>query len=283
MKKKLIVLSIASALFGYNAHAQSTTTTTTIQQTTTTPATETVTPPAPAAVQTPPAAAPAPQDNGGEKTSKFGVPRFYIGTRVLGSVTNFKINTSENNNVSVAKTSATLGYGFGGYVGANLTKNFALQLEVMYNTLSQKYVDKGLDRRIDVSYINIPLMLVLNTNISKPVNFNITAGPQVGINVGAKIKGKSSGDTEIVNTKFAVKPTDFGVAYGAGLDFRVVPALSVGVGYRGVTGLVDISDKNSTATYSTTQNGVTTTHTVVVLDKSKVTSHGAYVGLRLNF
>lgn len=280
MKKTLSVLALATALLSSNVYAQAlitAATTTTINQVTIAPTEAPTLKPAQATT-------PSPQGTGDDMPANHGgVPCFYLGARALGSVTNFKINTVENNNVAVAKTKATLGYGFGGYAGTNFSKHIALQLEVMYNTLSQKYVDKALNRRIDVSYLNIPLMLVLNTNITKPVNLNITAGPQVGINTGAKITGNSTGNTEVVNSKFAVKATDFGIAYGAGLDFRIVHALTIGLGYRGITGLIDISDKNSTATYTSTQNGVTTTNTVVVLDKSKVTSHGAYVGVRLNF
>ena len=218
-----------------------------------------------------------------DNSSKDDVPTFYIGVRVLGTISSFKVNTVESNNVSSATTTATLGYGGGVYFGFNISKHFAIQPEILYSTLSQKYKDKGIDRRIDVDYINIPLMFVFNTNITKPVNFNIAAGPQVGINVGAKVSSVSQGNTAVVNTKFAVKATDFGVAYGAGFDFRLVDFLTLGVGFRGVKGLVDISDKNSTATYTSTDNGVTTIQTVAVLDKSKVSSYGGYVGLRFNF
>lgn len=284
MKKKLLIIGIAFLSVTYAKAQSSTTTTTIINQTTTNPqqqeapTPQAVTPPEEKAVVATPVVEEKDKDH-----SKAHVPVFYIGARIMGTISTFKVNTFENNNVTVAKTKVTLGYGGGVYLGFNITKCFAIQPEILYSTLSQKYVDKGLNRRIDISYVNVPLMFVLNTNITKPVNFNIAAGPQLGINTGAKVSSVSQGNTEVINSKFAVKATDFGFAYGAGLDFRIIPALSIDLGFRGVMGLIDISDKNATATYTTTDNGVTTIHTVAVMDKSKVSSYGGYLGLRLNF
>ena len=279
MKKTLSILGIVAALFINNANAQVLTamTSNTINQSSIVSNNE-------AQIKLLPVSGHAAWAGNADEPTKYNVPRVYLGVRILGTISTFKVNTVENNNITVAQTSAMLGYGGGFYLGVNLSRNFAIQPEILYSTLSQKYIDKGLDRRIDISYVNVPLMLVLNTDIRRIVNFNVTAGPQLGINTGAKVSSVSQGNTQVVNTKFAVKATDFGVAYGAGFDFRFVPALSVGIGFRGVTGLVDISDKNSTATYSSTDNnGVTTSQTVVVLDKSKVTSYGGYLGIRLNF
>jgi hypothetical protein len=117
-------------------------------------------------------------------------------------------------------------------------------------------------------------MLVLNTNSSKPVNFNITAGPQFGFNVGAEGDTRSSGEgTETVTAVVAVNPVDFGIAYGAGFDFKLGDAVTLDLGFRGVEGLMDIGD----------DSGTKATNEYLVIEKSPLRTYAGYIGLRFNF
>lgn len=201
----------------------------------------------------------------------YDLPRFYIGGRYMPTFTRFNVRTIDN---GVAETSFTMGNGVGGYLGFNLSKNVALQAEVIYSQLSQSYTDNSLERRIDLDYLYVPLLFVLNTDITKPVNFNVTAGPQFGINMGSRITSSgSSNGSDTLTAVVAVKGGDVGIAYGAGLDFRLGPILSLDLGFRGMFGLVDISDNSNT----------TTTDQYYILDKSNVKTYAAYIGLRLSF
>jgi len=196
---------------------------------------------------------------------------FYIGFRLMPTLTDIKAKTIDN---GVAKTSFVIGYGAGGYLGVNFSEHAALQGEVIYNKLSQKYTDRNLERKLDISYINIPLLLVLNTGVSKPVNLNIAAGPQVGINTGSKLESASGSDgVDTVTAVLAVKSGDLGFAYGAGLDFNLSQSASLGIGYRGVYGLIDISDKSKS----------TTTNQYYILDRAHVRTYAIYAGLTLKF
>src|SRR5262245_58082002 len=104
-------------------------------------------------------------------------PKGYIGFRYMPTFTSFKVN--ENN--GVAETRFTLGHGFAGIVGGNFGHHVGMQAEVIYNQLTQTVVQNNVERKVDLKYVNIPLLLVLNSDVASVVNFNITAGPQLGI------------------------------------------------------------------------------------------------------
>jgi hypothetical protein len=195
----------------------------------------------------------------------------YIGVRFMPTVADFDYQPVDN---STAVASAVVSYGWGGFIGFNLTDNVALQGEVIYSPLAQQYkvADRVNDVRID--YINIPLLLRLNTGISKPVNLNFVFGPQFGMNVGSSVTSSGNGNgTDNVYAQLAVKSGDFGFAYGAGLDFLLGGYTHLGLGFRGVYGLIDISDNSHNLD----------TGEYYVLDKTHVKSYSGYVGLSFGF
>jgi hypothetical protein len=270
MKRYLILAGLFGHLIASKASAQDTIKSTTT--TTTTITTDTaglVAPPTPPPAPAAPVVAPAPSESEVDDNAD-NVPGGYIGFRYMPTFTSFDVKT----NNGTAETSFSLGHGAAGYLGTNFSKHTALQLEVMYSQLSQKYSNNDRETRVDLNYVNIPLMFVLNTNITKPVNFNITAGPQVGINVGSKIESDYVGNgADSTTAVLAVKGHDFGIAYGAGFDFRLGHDVQLGLGFRGVHGLLDISDRSRTKA----------TDEYLILDRSYVDTYSAYVGIRFNF
>lgn len=215
------------------------------------------------------------------KSGEFGV-------RYMPSYSVLKFRTAEG---GVQKGKFIVGQGFGILLAIN-SKHVGLQLEGIYNSLAQKYRDKGLDRKVHMNYINIPLLITLNTNKSKPVNFHIAVGPQLGLNVGTKFEtvggGTGSGSSMVgystrssstgvdtLQAILAIKKSDFGVAYGAGIEFALIPArtLRLDIGFRGVAGLVDISDKSAT----------TVTKQYYILDRTMTQTYSGYIGLSFLF
>jgi hypothetical protein len=273
MKRYIILAGLfGSVLAAGKVSAQDTIKTTTTTTTTTidtSSLTAPVPPPAPVAPAPAPApVAPAPAED--DIHNADNVPGGYIGFRYMPTFTSFDVRTRSNGE---AVTTFSLGHGAGGYLGANFNKHTALQLEVIYSQLSQKYSDQDRNTTVDLNYVNIPLMFVLNTNITKPVNFNVTAGPQVGINVGSKIETDNNGAADSTTAVLAVKGHDFGIAYGAGFDFRLGSDVQLGLGFRGVHGLLDISDRSQTKS----------TDEYLILDKSYLDTYAAYIGIRFNF
>ena len=132
--------------------------------------------------------------------------KIYIGGRVLATVTSLNYNKRPNGTV---EATTVLGYGIGGFIGLNISKYFALQGEILYSSLAQKANYNGNQNTIKLRYINIPLLAVINSNVTKPVNLNVVFGPQIGIKTGSEITNDSSNNTDTLVTTVAVKPRDF--------------------------------------------------------------------------
>ncbi len=173
-----------------------------------------------------------------------------FGLRFMPTFTSLALKT---NNGQVVEGQATLSYGYGIMLGVNLSKNVGLQAEVNYNSISQKYKDQNLDREIRINYINIPVLLSINTDKTRCVNFNVVAGPQFGLNVGSSMTTNGNNNTDTLQAVLAVKQGDVGLAYGAGFEFALnrLHTIRFDLGFRGVYGLVNIDDNtNSNNTYN---------------------------------
>ncbi len=204
-------------------------------------------------------------------TLKANAQKAEFGLRFMPTVSAFDMKTSSGGTVS---GQATLGYGIGALLGYNFSNHVGIQGEVIYSSITQKYKEQDVERKINLKYVNIPLLLALNTNKTGPVNFNIVAGPQIGISVGSSVF-TTGGDGSNTQAIIDVKKGDLGLAYGAGADFALSPsgAFRLGIGFRGVYGLFDISDNNTS----------TTTDSYYILDRTHLKTYSAYAGLSILF
>jgi hypothetical protein len=192
-----------------------------------------------------------------------------FGLRFMPAFTKFDINTSSGNTI---KGDIDLGYGVGALLGFHFSDNVGIQGEIIYSSFAQKYKEDNVDRNINLKYINIPLLLALNTSKGKAINFGVVAGPQIGLNVGSKLLSSSGGAGDPI---LSVKKGDLGFAYGAGLDFGLNPSHSfiLGIGFRGVYGLIDISDNSNTIG----------DNNYYILDRTKIKVYSGYLGISWMF
>ncbi len=197
-------------------------------------------------------------------------PGVEFGLRFMPAFTKFDINTSTGSKIN---GDVQLGYGVGAVLGYHFSDYVGIQGELIYSSFAQKYKESDIVRNINLKYINIPLLLALNTGKSKPFNFGVVVGPQIGLNVGSKLF--SSNNTNTSNPVLAIKKGDLGFAYGAGLDFGLNPDQSIrlGVGFRGVYGLIDISDRSSTIN----------DESYYILDRTKIKVYSGYAGISFIF
>ncbi len=216
--------------------------------------------------ETPPAS-----QNQYEDRGKESPPLRYVelGARLLPTFSSLSVQTYDGD---VVQGKATMSIGYGAMLGLNLSKNVGVQGEVNYNKISQKYKDQSLERIVHVDYINIPILLSLNTDKSRMVNLNLVAGPQFGINVGSSTSVNGSRETDTLRAVVAVKQNDFGFAYGAGLETMLNPSHSIrlDLGFRGFYGLVDIDDKSSGDTFN-------------VIVRASRKAYGGYAGISFLF
>lgn len=204
-------------------------------------------------------------------TVKTNAQSAEFGLRFMPTVSSFDMQSTSGGTV---KGQVTLGYGVGALLGFNFSDHVGVQGEVIYSSIAQKYKEQDVERKVNLKYINIPLMLSLNTNKSGPVNLNLVAGPQIGISAGSDVS-TTGGDGSSPQALVTVKKGDLGLAYGAGVDFALSPsgAFRLGFGFRGVYGMFDISDNNNS----------TTTNSYYILDRTHVKTYSAYAGLSILF
>lgn len=205
----------------------------------------------------------AQEENNNLKVGEFGL--LYLPT-----FTKLDLKTY---NGEVVEGTATLGHGFGAMVAVNLSKNVGIRLEGNYIGMMQKYKDRNLEREVHINYLNFPLMLTLNTDKTKPVNFNVHLGPQFGLNVGSEITGDAVGSEDTLHAVIVVKEGDVGIAYGAGFEIGLTPKRTVRLdfGFRGMYGLVDM------------RGDTTEPNTYNVVVKGSRKAYGGYLGLTLAF
>lgn len=201
-----------------------------------------------------------------------GAQKAEFGLRFMPTFSSFDVRNASGGKI---EGEVTLGFGFGALLGFNFSNHFGVQGEVIYSSLAQKYTERELERRVKLKYVNIPLLLSLNTGKTNPVNFNIVAGPQLGIRVGSSLITSGDNGIDNPNAVLSAKKGDIGFAFGAGIDFGLNTARTIrlAMGYRGVRGLLDISDNSKTIT----------TDSYYLLDRSHVKTNAIYVGLSILF
>lgn len=192
-----------------------------------------------------------------------------VGFRFMPTISSMKMQTSSGGTV---KSQAVLGFGIGGVVGFNFTEHVAVQAEIMYNSLSQKYKSTNEVNQVNLQYLNVPVLFSLNTGRYNPINANVVLGPQIGFSVGSSLSSSGSDTAQAV---LAVRKSDFGFAYGAGLDFGLNPKKSfrLALGFRGVYGLFDIATTNKTSS----------SNSYYIIDKTNIQTYALYLGINFLF
>jgi hypothetical protein len=217
-----------------------------------------------------PVPAPAPDQN---DDNRYVAPlrKTELGIRYYPTFSSLALRTYGGETV---QGSLSMSNGWGVMIAHNFNRHVGFQVEVDYNQISQKFKDRNLDRRVDVSYLNIPVLLSLNTDKSNWVNWNFVAGPQFGINLGSHVKTNGSNNTDTLHAVVAVKPGDVGLAYGTGLEFMLNKPHTVrlDLGFRGFYGFVDMSASQS--------NGPDTYNIVV---KASRKQYAGYLGITFLF
>jgi hypothetical protein len=178
-----------------------------------------------------------------------------------------------SSNGSVIQGDVTMSNGFGIMLAHNFNRHVGIQAEVNYYDMQQKYKDQALDRTVNLAYLNIPVMLSLNTDKSRAVNWNFVAGPQFALNVGSSLNSSGNSNNETVQGTVAAKAGDIGLAYGTGLEFMLnkMHTVRLDLGYRGFYGFVDMKVNQTSA------------NTYNVLAKGTRKTNGGYLGLSFLF
>lgn len=136
----------------------------------------------------------------------------------------------------------------GGFILYRINRSIAVQPGVYYmqkgGTISGTISGMPVEAAFNLSYLEIPVLVNVYFSIPGPLNPFITAGPVVALKAGAESEITFMGETT-TETMDDVKGTDFGLAFGSGLEFNLGPGTLQAL-VRYTTGLTNISDEPDT-------------------------------------
>jgi hypothetical protein len=147
-------------------------------------------------------------------------------------------NIQNDNNV---KYDMKTGFHLGLLGHIHIDRSIAVQPELVYSSQGAKYTVSGTEYKLNLGYINLPVMLQYMFNNG----FRLEAGPQVGFLISAK----SEANNASIDVKDNLKTIDFGVGLGAGY---IKPSTGLGFGVRYNAGLSNI---NENTTVKSTNSG----------------------------
>ncbi len=136
----------------------------------------------------------------------------------------------------------------GGFVLYRVNRNIAVQPGVYYmqkgGTISGTISGMPVEAAFNLNYLEIPVLVNIYFSIPSPLKPFITAGPVVALKAGAESEITFMEETT-TETMDEVKGTDFGLAFGSGLEFNLGPGTLQAL-VRYTTGLTNISDEPDT-------------------------------------
>ena len=171
--------------------------------------------------------------SGAVSAQNINSPKGHINIGIKGGVNFYNIN-----NDNAASYDSKIGFNLGLLGHIHVAKHLALQPEIQYSAQGAKYSDNNGDNKINLNYINVPVLLQYMWDNG----FRLQAGPQAGILVSAK----SDINDNKVDIKNNYKPLDLGLSFGASY---IHPSTGVGIDARYNLGLSNINE--NTASKST--------------------------------
>ena len=114
------------------------------------------------------------------------------------------------------------GVQIGGFVNFTVTETFSIQPEMLFSRFGGKQseyvedIDEDVTQTFKVDYLSVPVMLKFNV----APNFNLQVGPEVGILVGANVKGEVFGQSVTVDAKDLFETFNFGLNGGLGFTYE---------------------------------------------------------------
>lgn len=156
----------------------------------------------------------------------------HVNFGIKGGLNLYKISNYEN---SKYDTKPGVHFGILGHI--HLNHSIAVQPELVYSSQGAKYRAGGTNYRLNLGYINAPVMLqYMFAN-----GFRLEAGPQLGFLINAK----SVVNNKSVDVKSGYKSVDVGAGIGAGYFKQ---SIGLGAGLRYNIGLSNINESNSVKT-----------------------------------
>jgi hypothetical protein len=136
--------------------------------------------------------------------------------------------TAEVSGLSLS-TSSLFGFQAGVVGELPVAQEIYFNSGLLYSLKGVKYDLGGIEIKIPVHYLEVPLNIAYKTGLSETLQFFAQAGPYVGIGLSAKGKsGDTTEDIEFGSGDEQMKRIDFGLNFGTGLEINNI---QLGINY----------------------------------------------------
>ncbi len=140
---------------------------------------------------------------------------------------------------------------FGGFLNAPLSKSVSFQPELLYSSQGWKENDVA---TVQLSYLNIPLLLKMNLGGSDKVSFY--AGPQLGFILKSEAQVESDNGDVKASRNIDDNIAGFDFSLNLGLSFVISNNMALDIRYnRGLSKLIEFEGVKAKAYNSTIQLG----------------------------
>jgi hypothetical protein len=156
------------------------------------------------------------------------------------------INISNINVTPTVTTDSRTGILVGGIIDINITKTITITSGLRYIMKGWSNTGEGVTYTDKLGYIEFPALLKVKFPLTE-VKPYLIAGPTLGIKVSANESATNGTQTQDNDISSLVESTDFGLLFGAGIDFSVGNKTSLFIQPAYSLGLSNIL-KNSTTT-----------------------------------
>ena len=142
---------------------------------------------------------------------------------------------------------------FGGFVTWRVTTWLEFQPEVLYSMKGGKSDEFGIDSKVLLDYLEVPLLARKTFGAPDATRFYFAGGPSIGVLLRARTRADFGSSTEELDIKDDAETLDFGVVVAGGVEFG-----SIVVDGRYTHGFSDI-DKDTSDTVKITNRAVSLT------------------------
>lgn len=131
------------------------------------------------------------------------------------------------------------GFAGGAYLLADFSKQFGLRVEGLY-VQKGAHEEEGADEAtLKLDYIEFPILAVAHVPLGEKARLDFFGGPTLGFNVKSELEITLGGFTGSADLD-GVEAFEFGVAFGAGVNFDAGPVV-LGVDGRYGLGVTDVA------------------------------------------
>ena len=153
------------------------------------------------------------------------------------------IQKLHGDDVASDQVESRTGFAGGAYFQSDLSRNFGLRLETLYFMKGASADSADVSLTIKLDYVEFPLLAVAHLPVSEKARVDIFGGPTFSFNTSAKAEASLGGFSGSFDIGDAIKSFDFGLTFGAGLNFDVGSAI-VGIEGRYGFSLDTIADSD---------------------------------------